>query len=76
MKRRRRKPAPFPPPRFAGITAIGCCSGCVAGICLISGRDYCAHPRNGGLQGTDMCSVEAVKRLEAVQKIIRKKPVR
>lgn len=70
MKRRRKTGKPAVPSRYAGITGADCCKACTAESCVVSGKPYCGHPRNGGLQSAEMCSIEVVKRFEAAQKML------
>lgn len=57
-----RPSAPFP-----GLTRLACASACNANGCVISGRNYCAHPTKGGLQGADMGDSAALKRMQAAR---------
>jgi hypothetical protein len=49
---------------FEGMTATTCSSKCNADGCVISGRNYCAHPRKGGLQAVDLSNNEALRRAQ------------
>ena len=53
--------------RFPGLTRTACSTSCNANGCVISGKNYCAHPTKGGLQATDMASPEALQRLQAAR---------
>jgi hypothetical protein len=55
------KPAVAASP-FEGISANNCCDRCNEKGCVISGREYCAHPFKGGLQAAQMNDSEALKR--------------
>jgi hypothetical protein len=57
-------------PTLTGLTTTDCCKACSADGCVISGENYCAHPRKGGLQGAGMQDREAISRLNAAQKSI------
>lgn len=78
-KGRRRQPspalAPKPAKQLAGLTVINCCAACNSERCVISGRGYCAHPRKGGLQGSDMHDPETIGRMNAARKMLGKKAV-
>jgi hypothetical protein len=39
-----------------------CCEDCNAACCVISGRNYCAHPLKGGLQSVGLNDPAAVLR--------------
>ena len=71
-KRKAAKPrapsAPKPAAEFAGLTVTECCKACSADGCMISGSDYCAHPRKGGLQGSDMHNSAALERVQKARK--------
>lgn len=54
------KPAASP---FEGISANNCCDRCNEKGCVISGREYCAHPFKTGLQAAQMNDTAALKRL-------------
>lgn len=69
--RRRKKPARkvavakvVAPDELAGMTETQCPAECRAAGCVISGRSYCAHPRKGGLQGSDLSDPAAIDRLQ------------
>ena len=49
---------------FAGLTRTACASACNAKGCVISGRNYCAHPTKGGLQAVDQNNAAALRRLQ------------
>lgn len=55
---------------YAGLTVTDCPKACNADGCMISGKPYCAHPRKGGLQGTEQQDVEALERLQRAQKAL------
>lgn len=55
---------------LAGLTVADCCKACSADGCVISGQNYCAHPRKGGLQGVSLHDVEAVGRAHEAQKLL------
>lgn len=55
---------------FAGLTVTDCCQACNADGCVISGSNYCAHPRKGGLQGRDMHDQATVGKLNAARKTL------
>lgn len=69
-KARRTRPAikppaaakPVLPDELAGLTSTECPLECSPSGCVISGRGYCAHPRKGGLQGSDMRDPAALDR--------------
>lgn len=50
------------PAEFAGMTMGECPMTCEADKCCISARAYCAHPRKGGLQGSDLSNPAALDR--------------
>lgn len=54
-----RPPAPFP-----GLTRTVCADACSEKGCVISGKNYCAHPTKGGLQPTEMSDPGAKKRIQ------------
>ncbi len=78
-RRKKAKPAriaaPKPTGEFAGLTVSDCCKACSPSGCVISGRNYCAHPRKGGLQAVDLGNSEAVARLNRAVKMISLKTV-
>lgn len=59
-------------PSLAGLTRTDCCKACNADGCVISGSNYCAHPRKGKLQGTDMHNGDAIERLNKAEKMLAK----
>lgn len=63
------------PSEFAGLTVTECCKACGTAGCVISGAAYCAHPRKGGLQASDLGNPEKLKRLQQAQKLLGKKDV-
>lgn len=65
----RTKPeAPAATAAYPGLTETDCARACSQAGCVISGNLTCAHPRKGGLRGTDMNDPAALKRLQAAQK--------
>lgn len=55
---------------FEGLTAKDCAKGCGPDGCVISGRDYCAHPMKGALQAIDLQNRAAIERIERARKHI------
>jgi hypothetical protein len=58
---------------FEGLTPMGCCSACQAGVCIITreGTGFCAHPmRAGALQGADQMVPAIVARRERARKLL------
>jgi hypothetical protein len=49
---------------FEGLTAKTCSNKCNVDGCAISGRNYCGHPRKGGLQAADLSSPDALRRVQ------------
>jgi hypothetical protein len=49
---------------FEGLTATTCSNKCTVNGCAISGRDYCAHPRKGGLHAIDLSNPDALRRAQ------------
>lgn len=64
------KPAAKMPDELTGLTASECPVECSVKGCVISGRSYCAHPRKGGLHGSDMCDPAAVDRAQRARKAL------
>ena len=60
--------APAAASAYPGLTETDCAKECSQAGCVISGNLTCAHPRKGGLRGTDMNDPAALKRLQAAQK--------
>ena len=46
-----------------GLTQVNCADACNVDRCVISGRNYCAHPRKGALQRIDQQNKDAIERL-------------
>ena len=64
-------PVTAKPNIYGGMTVSECPKGCNADGCVISEKPYCAHPRKGGLQMTDLANNRpAVERLKEAQKIL------
>lgn len=55
---------------LAGITASTCASGCNVKGCVISEKNYCAHPHKGGLQGRDIGNADCVNRFNAARQLL------
>lgn len=64
---------PKPIGEFVGLTVTDCCKACSATGCVISGSNYCAHPRKGGLQGVDMHDPAALERISKARKLLARK---
>lgn len=58
---------------LAGLTVTNCPTACNVDRCVISGRNVCAHPRKGGLQGSDMHNGAALERLNRAKKVLGKR---
>jgi hypothetical protein len=52
---------------YPGLTANQCADSCGKDGCAISRRNYCAHPRKGGLQALDLVDADALRRLQKAQ---------
>jgi hypothetical protein len=59
------------PTEFAGISTTDCCDGCNKDGCVISGKNYCAHPMKGGLQAAQMNDPEALRRFNRAKGALR-----
>jgi hypothetical protein len=72
---RRARPAAAPEPKdraeFEGLYADMCCEECTQARCVISGMNYCAHPRKGGLQSVGMNDPIAVSRLNRAKAYLK-----
>lgn len=55
---------------FAGLTEDACAKACSYMGCAISKKPYCAHPRKGGLQGSDMHDRDAIERFNRAKKVL------
>jgi hypothetical protein len=54
---------PAPSAEFSGLTEVNCCDACYSsGVCVISGKNVCAHPNKGGLQPRQMSDGQALAR--------------
>jgi hypothetical protein len=53
---------------LTGFTVKDCPKACSADGCVISGKNYCGHPRKGGLQAADQGDAEAIERVQKAQK--------
>jgi hypothetical protein len=55
--------------KLPALTVTDCCvaEACSADGCVISGSNYCAHPRKGGLQGRDMHDAAGHRTLKKAQ---------
>lgn len=58
------------PDEFAGLTVATCCDGCKPGACVISGDEWCVHPRNSFLQTFHQTKPEVVARYTRAKKML------
>ncbi len=75
-RRKRAASAPKPAAILTGITATVCPAACSEAGCVISGKNYCAHPHKGGLQGLSLRDDGAVTRFAAAKKALGKTKVK
>ena len=57
---------------LSGISEGNCCNACNKDGCVISGKNYCAHPRKGGLHAPQMQDNEAMKRYRSAIAILER----
>lgn len=77
MQRVKRAPAAVavePGSKLAGITPRDCPMACTAKMCVISGRDICAHPMKGGLQA-NMQNDMSLRRSNEARNILGKQKI-
>lgn len=53
---------------FAGITNEDCPVECTVKRCVITGKDYCGHPRKSGIQAVDKANPTVVDRYNRARK--------
>jgi len=49
---------------FDGLTAADCPRACDEQGCVLSGKEYCAHPRKGGLHAGQQQDADALRRVQ------------
>jgi hypothetical protein len=69
--RARAEAKPEVPTEFAGISTTDCCDACNKDGCVISGKNYCAHPMKGGLQSPQMQDNDALRRFNRAKGALR-----
>lgn len=52
---------------FPGMTRTACADSCSVKGCVISGKEYCAHPCKGALRSSELSDNAALKRIEAAR---------
>ena len=55
---------------FAGLTVADCPLECSVKGCVISGKPYCAHPRKGGLQSSQLNDPAALDRAHRAKSML------